>query len=81
MSDIESIPESIEKPILEISTSRMFTSWLAGAGASIALTTYQTGKLFLLGLQPDGKLSIFERTLERGMGMHATAESLQVSTL
>lgn len=81
MSDGESIGEPAEKPVLEISTSRMFPQWLAGAGASIALTTYQTGKLFLIGLQPNGKLSIFERTLERVMGMHATAQSLHVSTL
>ncbi|MEO1091108.1 MAG: TIGR03032 family protein [Pseudomonadota bacterium] len=49
--------------------SRLFTAWLAGEGASLAFTTYQAGKLFLIGLQPDGRLSIFERTFARCMGL------------
>ena len=68
-------------PAIEITTSRMFNSWLADQRASLALTTYQTAKIFLLGLQPNGRLSIFERTLERVMGMHATADVIHVSTL
>ena len=36
---------------------------------SLAFTTYQTGKLFLLGLQPDGRLALFERTFDRAMGL------------
>ena len=53
---------------------------LAGAqGASLAFTTYQTGKLFLLGLQPDGRLAVFERTFSAlhgpvGRRPHAVAE-------
>lgn len=38
-------------PSLEITTSRQFLSWLAEQRLSIALTTYQIGKLFLLGLK------------------------------
>lgn len=68
-------------PQIEVTTSRMFTSWLASQRASLVLTTYQTAKIFLLGLQPDGRLSIFERTLERVMGLHAAAETIHVSTL
>lgn len=70
-----------EKPQLEITTSRMFPGWLAGMRASIALTTYQTGKVFLIGLQPNGRLSIFERTLERVMGMCASRDAIHLSTL
>lgn len=32
-------------------------------------TTYQAGKVIFVGLQPDGKLSIFERTFDRCMGL------------
>ena len=56
-------------PQLEIAGSRNFTSWLHEQRAGLAFTTYQTGKLFLLGLKPDGKLSVFERTFERCMGL------------
>ena len=68
-------------PRIEITTSRMFNSWLAGQRASLVLTTYQTGKIFFIGLQANGRLSVFERTLERVMGMHAAAEEIYVSTL
>lgn len=69
------------EPQIEVTTSRLFNSWLSGLRASLALTTYQTAKIFLIGLQPNGRLSIFERTLERVMGMHATAQAIHVSTL
>jgi uncharacterized protein (TIGR03032 family) len=49
--------------------SRLFESWLAGARASIAFTTYQAGKLFLIGTKPDGGLSVFERSFSRCMGL------------
>jgi uncharacterized protein (TIGR03032 family) len=64
-----------------LTSSRHFPDWLARAGASLAFTTYQAGKLFLLGLQPDGRLSIFNRTFERCMGLWASAEWLLMSTL
>jgi uncharacterized protein (TIGR03032 family) len=74
------------KPLLEIQVSRQFTAWLAEAGISLAFTTYQTGKLFFLGLQPDGRLSVFERTFNRAMGLAVHDEAaggrqLYLSTL
>jgi hypothetical protein len=58
-----------DQPRLELTGSRLFTAWLAGAKASLAFTTYQAGKLFLIGLRPDGRLSIFERSFPRCMGL------------
>jgi uncharacterized protein (TIGR03032 family) len=58
-----------KQPSLAFHGSRLFTSWLKKAKVSLALTTYQAGKVFLLGLQPDGRLSVFERTFERPMGL------------
>jgi uncharacterized protein (TIGR03032 family) len=56
-------------PKLEITGSRQFTAWLAEQRASLAFTTYQAGKLFLIGLKEDGRLSVFERSFERCMGL------------
>ena len=56
----------------ELTGSRLFTAWLAEQRASLAFTTYQAGKLFLIGLKPDGRLSIFERTFSRCMGLGAS---------
>ena len=66
-------------PKLEIAGSRNFVSWLREQRVSLAFTTYQTGKLFLIGLRPDGKLSIFERTFERCMGL-AVADAAERGT-
>jgi len=71
-----------DRPRLALTGSRLFTAWLAGARASLAFTTYQAGKLFLIGLGPDGRLSIFERTFARCMGLGAgPGGTLWVSSL
>ncbi|CAN5384968.1 TIGR03032 family protein [soil metagenome] len=81
------MPSEVTKTVLdgppkfEITTSRNFTSWLAGMNASIAMTTYQTGKIFFLGLQPDMRLSVFERTFNRAMGMYITPNELYLATV
>ena len=79
--DTPAIPPEPNAARIEVTTSRMFNSWLAGQRASLVLTTYQTGKIFFIGLQANGRLSVFERTLERCMGMHAAADAIHVSTL
>lgn len=72
---------STPPPALEISTSRQFTAWLTEQGISLAFSTYQTGKLFLIGLGPDRKLSVFERTFERSMGLWVNSDRLYMSSL
>ena len=54
---------------LKLTGSRLFASWLAERRASLAFTTYQAGKLFFIGLGDDGRLSIFERSFARCMGL------------
>lgn len=70
-------------PHLEINASRQFTSWLEEQRLGIAFSTYQSGKLFLLGVKEDGRLSVFERTFERCMGLavSADAQTLWMSTV
>ncbi len=74
---------STPAPQLEIAGSRNFTSWLREQRLSLAFTTYQTGKLFLIGTKPDGKLSVFERTFERCMGLAVSpdAKTLWMSSI
>ena len=75
------IPRHPGLPSLEIIGSRHFPAWLASQNVSLAFTTYQSGKLFLLGLQPDQKLSIFERTFNRCLGLWSDGQSLWMSSL
>ena len=65
----------------ELTTSRQFESWLAEQKANLAFTTYQAGKLFFLGLNPQGQLSVFNRTLERCMGLAYRHDRLLVASL
>ncbi|MBJ7346861.1 MAG: hypothetical protein JHD09_16415, partial [Gemmataceae bacterium] len=38
-----------EEPWLEVTSSRNFSNWLALEKISLAFSTYQAGKVFLLG--------------------------------
>ena len=51
-----------EEPWLEVTSSRNFSNWLALEKISLAFSTYQAGKVFLLGRKQDGQISVFERT-------------------
>ncbi len=73
--------ETGKAPAFELSTSRQFSAWLAEQHISLSFTTYQAGKVFLIGLRADGRLSVFERTLSRCLGMVADGNSLYISTL
>lgn len=68
-------------PKLELAGSRHLNAWLAEQRVSLAFTTYQTGKLFLVGLKADGRLSIHERTFERCLGLWGDGQTLWMSTL
>ena len=65
-----------------LTSSRHFPDWLAATGGSLAFTTYQAGKLFLIGLQPDGRLAVFERSFPRcmGLGVSGDGRSLALAT-
>lgn len=80
-STINNHSTSSTTPALEITGSRQFSSWLHEQKLSLAFTTYQAGKVFLIGLQPTGKLSIFERTFNRSMGLWAQGSTIYLSSL
>ena len=56
-------------------------SWLAEQNINLGFTTYQAGKLFFLGVTPNGQLSVFNRTLERCMGLAYADDTLYVAGL
>jgi uncharacterized protein (TIGR03032 family) len=69
-------------PALTLTTSRQFAGWLADTGASLVVTTCQSGKVVLLGSNTaTGRLSIFERTLERPMGIAVNDGRVAVASL
>jgi hypothetical protein len=52
----QAAPAQARQSKIEIMASRQFTNWLADQNASLAFTTYQVGKVFLLGLREDRKI-------------------------
>jgi uncharacterized protein (TIGR03032 family) len=62
-----------------LTTSRHFHDWFASAGLSLAFTTYQAGKLFLLGRRLDGRTAVFERTFARCMGLAASGDGRRLA--
>jgi uncharacterized protein (TIGR03032 family) len=82
MSDAPSSAVDVRKePWVEVTGSPYLSTWLAEQQVSLAFTTYQTGKLFLLGRHPEGRLDVFERTFNRAMGLWADGQTLWLSTL
>lgn len=80
-SDFTSVKQKADAHALDLIGSRGFPAWLAAQRISLAFTTYQSGKLFLLGLQPDQRLSVFERTFSRCLGLWSDGQTLWMSSL
>ena len=66
-------------PIFMVNTSRGFAAWLKQQNASLAVTTYQVGKLFLFGVRPDGKLWVFNRNIGRCLGLAISGNELWIT--
>jgi uncharacterized protein (TIGR03032 family) len=69
-----------DEPWLEVTSSRNFSNWLALENISLAFSTYQAGKVFLLGRKPDGQIAVFERTFQRCMGLCSTDNGFWLSS-
>jgi uncharacterized protein (TIGR03032 family) len=79
----DNLPEAGQGPAapwVEVTASAHLADWLAEQQVSLAFTTYQSGKLFLLGRRPDGVLAVFERTFSRAMGLWADGQTLWLGT-
>jgi uncharacterized protein (TIGR03032 family) len=68
------------EPLFAVDTSRGFTDWLAGQSASLAVSTYQTGKVFLFGVDDAKKLWVYNRNVGRCLGLAADGRGFWVSS-
>jgi len=68
---------------LVLTGSRQFTSWLSEHQVSLCFSTYQAGKLFFVGMSENQKLSVFERTFSRcmGIGLDPRTQALWAASL
>ena len=66
MSEPAATPQQV---LFSADTSRGFMPWLAGEGASLAVSTYQAGKVMLFGADAEGKLWQYNRNVGRCLGL------------
>lgn len=75
-------PAAAEKPRgTKITCSRGFAGWLRAHNVSLAFTSYQSGRLYLVGRNGAGGVSFHERFFQRAMGLWGTPQRLLLSTM
>ncbi|MBB4120294.1 TIGR03032 family protein [Martelella radicis] len=65
----------------QVTCSRGFAQWLSLHNCSLAFTSYQTGQLFLVGVLPNGSLSLHQRNFVRAMGLIGDQQRLLLAGL
>jgi uncharacterized protein (TIGR03032 family) len=60
-------------------SSQGLSDWLAVQRVSLALTTYQAGRLFFIGRRPDGGIRAHERLIDQCQGLWTDGTSLWTS--
>lgn len=63
-----------------ISCSRGLPDWLSANQVSLAFTSYQTGRLYLVGVDEAGRLAVHEVGTGRAMGLWADSQRLVLAT-
>lgn len=53
----------------KIGASKGFAAWLTKNQTSLAVSSYQSGRLFLVGTMPDGTVSVHQEMFNRAMGI------------
>lgn len=66
---------------LAFSHSRQLVDWMHQETTSFAFTSYQTGRLFLVGVNKNRQLSMVQRIFTRAMGLNASDQHLYVADL
>ncbi|QUS58341.1 TIGR03032 family protein [Pseudovibrio brasiliensis] len=64
----------------DIACSRGLATWLSSHQVSLALSSYQTGQLFLVGVKPNGGIHFHAVGTNRAMGLWAEPQTLILAT-
>ena len=81
MTTIPAATAAQAAPQFELNATRQFVPWLIEQNISLGFSTYQSGKVLLLGHNAQQQLSVFERTFERPMGLWSDGQTLLLSNL
>ena len=64
----------------DIGVSRGFARWLRENNTSLAFSSYQSNRLFLVGTMPDGTVSVHQQLFKRAMGLAWASDRLYLSS-
>jgi uncharacterized protein (TIGR03032 family) len=78
---VDKAPLDLTRLKVDKSCSRGLAGWLAANGVSLAISSYQSGRLYLVGSDRQGRVSFFERIFERAMGVVGNAQRLYLGGL
>lgn len=70
-----------EEKKLDIQTSLGLSAWLKSNQVSLAFTTYQIGKIFMIGVNEDNTVHTIERTFPRCMGIALQDDTIWMSSI
>ncbi len=74
-------PKDLTQFKVERSCSRSLAGWLAQNRLSLAITSYQSGRIYLVGSDAKGRVSFFERIFESAMGVIGNAQRIYLGGL
>ena len=74
-------PVDLARLKVDKTCSRGLAGWLAGNRLSLAISSYQTGRVYLVGSDKQGRVSFFERIFERAMGIVGNAQRIYLGGL
>ncbi len=78
MSTLQNPPETHNAKFFMTGSDGLW-NWLSEGQISLAFTTYQTNRLFLVGCKAEGRLAVNERLFDKPMGLYATENSLYMA--
>jgi uncharacterized protein (TIGR03032 family) len=82
LTDIEpaaEVPAPAADPAPILLGSQNFPAWLAAENVSLAFTTYQAGRLFMIGRKPDGAMRAHERLIDHCQGLWTNGQTVWTS--
>jgi uncharacterized protein (TIGR03032 family) len=79
-SDPAEVPAEPADQAAAYSMSPGFVPFLRRSKVSVALTSYQSGRLYLLGLNREGGLNVDERPFQKAMGLAVEGQTLVLAT-
>jgi uncharacterized protein (TIGR03032 family) len=77
-------PAKEQQPVgikVDKSCSRGLATWLASNRIALAISSYQSGRVYLVGSDKQGRVSFFERVFERAMGVVGNGQRIYLGGL